>query len=128
MKMRPCDLIKLHTNDIDTERNTLCYWATKKKNYTKQESAIVRAALSKVAKKIIKKYAGKSSMGYVFPFAMNEYDWQLKDNVSFNKWYNRNKYRHICVPDHYRLECYLYVFFVYSKRRTDLSGRKALSR
>lgn len=91
MKMRPCDLIKLHTNDIDTERNTLCYWATKKKNYTKQESAIVRAALSKVAKKIIKKYAGKSSMGYVFPFAMNEYDWQLKDNVSFNKWYNRNK-------------------------------------
>ena len=91
MKMRPCDLIKLHNNDIDYPNNTLCYWATKKKNYTKQETAIVRPVLTKVAKKLIKKYAGQSTKGYIFPFAMNEYDWCFKDDVSFNKWYNRNQ-------------------------------------
>lgn len=89
MKMRPCDLIKLHKNDIDKKTNTLCYWATKKKNYTKQETAIVRPVLTKVAKDLIKKYANQSSKGYVFPFALNEYDWDFRDNVSFNKWYNR---------------------------------------
>lgn len=91
MKMRPCDVVKLHKNDIDYKTNTLCYWATKKKNYTKQELAIVRPLLSETAKALIKKYAGKSSKGYVFPLAMNEYDWNFRDDVSFNKWYNRNQ-------------------------------------
>ena len=89
MKMRPCDVVKLNVSDI--KGNNIIYWATKKKNYINESSSFVVAPLTKTAKAIIEKYRGKSSKGYVFPFAMNEYDWDFKDAVSFNKWNNRKQ-------------------------------------
>lgn len=70
-KMRPCDVVKLKGSDI--ENDLITYWATKKKNYTKEKSAFVQTPLTKIAKDIMNKYAGKSTYGYIFPFAMNEF-------------------------------------------------------
>lgn len=89
MKMRPCDVVKLNVSDI--KGNNIIYWATKKKNYINESSSFVVAPLTKTSKAIIEKYRGKSSKGYVFPFAMNEYDWDFKDAASFNKWNNRKQ-------------------------------------
>lgn len=89
MKMRPCDVVKLNVSDI--KGNNIIYWATKKKNYINESSSFVVTPLTKTSKAIIEKYRGKSSKGYVFPFAMNEYDWDFKDAVSFNKWNNRKQ-------------------------------------
>ncbi len=89
MKMRPCDVVKLNVSDI--KGNNIIYWATKKKNYINESSSFVVSPLTKIAKRIIEKYKGLSSKGYVFPFAMNEYDWDFKDAASFNKWNNRKQ-------------------------------------
>ena len=87
LKSRPCDILKLHSSNI--EGNVACYWATKKKNY---EEGFIRTPLTPKAKEIITKYKGQSSKGYIFPFALNEYEWNFKDAVSYNKWNNKKQY------------------------------------
>lgn len=88
-KMRPCDLVKLHTSEIKGDR--IIYCATKKKNYTDEKNSLVNTALTPTAKEIMKKYKGQSGQGYVFPFAMNEYHWDFKKHESFNRWYNKER-------------------------------------
>jgi hypothetical protein len=39
----------------------------------------------------VRKYRDKSAKGYVFPFAMNNQDWDFEDAVSWNKWQNRKQ-------------------------------------
>lgn len=95
-KMRPCDLVKLKVSDIQKD-DRIIYWATKKKNYTDQNTILVNTHLTPTAKQIMNKYKGKSSQGYIFPFAMNEYNWDFKDALSFQKWHNKKQYTLQCV-------------------------------
>ena len=94
-KMRPCDLIKLKNTDI--KDNRIIYWATKKKNYTDPNTILVNTSLTPTAKQIIDKYKGKSCQGHIFPFAMNEYNWDFKDALSFQKWHNKKQYTLQCI-------------------------------
>ncbi|MDR0750490.1 MAG: hypothetical protein LBF62_13105 [Tannerellaceae bacterium] len=88
-KSRPGDVIALKLSNIIDDR--IVYEPAKKKNYKDKNTTFVSAPLTPKAKEIILKYKGQSSKGYVFPFAMNEYDWDLSDAVSFRKWSNRRK-------------------------------------
>lgn len=89
MKMRPCDVIRLHSNDIHNDHIT--YVAEKKKNYLDERKRTTCVKLTDVAKHIICRYKGKSTKGYIFPFAMNNYDWNFDDATSWNKWHNRKQ-------------------------------------
>lgn len=93
-KSRPVDVLKAHSDEIKEGRNVntgkpVTYWEyvpEKKKNYQRYKT--VKTPLNAAALAIIEKYSGQSSRGYVFPFAMNEYDWSgLKENAEkWNKW------------------------------------------
>lgn len=90
-KCRPVDAIRAHSTNIVTVKGRKCFKYTpeKKKNTKGQKDVIVTAPLSDKALQIIAKYEGKSGKGYVFPFSMNEYDWDFKDAKSWNNWNNR---------------------------------------
>lgn len=94
MKMRPIDVVKIHHDNIkflnDKDTYLIYYTAEKKKNYRKNK--LIKNRITDRAMRIIQKYKGKSSQGYVFPFAMNEYHWDFNDAVSLGKWYNRKQY------------------------------------
>ena len=89
MKMRPCDVIRLHTNNINN--SFIVYVAEKKKNYLDEHKRTTCVKLTETAKRIVCKYRGKSTKGYVFPFTMNNYDWDFDNAVSWNKWQNRKQ-------------------------------------
>lgn len=84
MKMRPVDVIKAHSDNIEFDGKTkyIVYRPEKKKN----SDSIVYSPISPKAEDIIKKYKNKSSKGYIFPFSMNEYDWNFRNADSWNKW------------------------------------------
>lgn len=89
MKMRPIDVAKLKYSDIYMSDNNILYIdyvPEKKKNMGLPST---QCPLSNKAIAIIKKYKGQSSKGYVFPFALNEYDWNYKDPVSYRKHYSK---------------------------------------
>ena len=88
--MRPADIIKLHHYDIIDNRY-IEYEPEKKKNYIDEGRRVTRTPLTKEMKRIIKKYSGKSSQGYVFPFSMNNYEWEMDDTKSWNAWQNRKQ-------------------------------------
>lgn len=93
-KSRPVDVLKAHSDEIKAGQNINTgkpeifweYVPEKKKNYQRHKT--VKTPLNTTALAIIKKYEGQSSRGYVFPFAMNEYDWSgLKEDAEkWNKW------------------------------------------
>ena len=89
MKMRPVDVIRLHSDNVVYlgEKKIACiqYIAEKKKNYTGYKG-VVTNKLTTIAKSIIEKYKGKSSKGYIFPFSMNEYDWDFSNAKEWGKW------------------------------------------
>ena len=89
MKMRPCDVVRLKYSDF--RKGIMSIFNKKKMNYHDALKAIQTAPLTSKAKEIIEKYKGQSSKGYVFPFAMNEYDWNIYDPESHNKWYNKKQ-------------------------------------
>lgn len=103
-KTRPVDALKVKASDIRKEKDIKTgklryYWnytPEKKKNYQTTDAS-VKAPLSTVALGIIEKYKGQSSQGYVFPFAMNEYDWSDAFNETdwnakkWNNWNNRKQ-------------------------------------
>ena len=88
--MRPADIIKLRHSDIINNKN-IEYEPEKKKNYREEGRRVTRTPLTKEMKRIIKKYSGKSSQGYVFPFSMNNYEWDMDDTKSWNAWQNRKQ-------------------------------------
>lgn len=93
-KTRPVDVMRAHTNNIITENGVkfLRYVPEKKKNNKQSDkNKIVNTRLSNVALAIIEKYKGKSKQGYIFPFSMNEYYWNMMDAKSWNKWNNRKQ-------------------------------------
>jgi integrase len=83
-KMRPCDVIKLHLNDVYDNR--IIHLPKKKSNYLNANKAVVNAPLTDKAKEIIEKYKGQSTGGYVLPFAMNRQNYDLSNSDSFYKW------------------------------------------
>ena len=87
---RPVDVIRAHSKDI-VSLNGNQYWRyiPEKKKNSKERNKCVFAPLSDVALQIIAKYKGKSSKGYIFPFSMNEYDWDFNNAKSWNNWNNR---------------------------------------
>ena len=89
MKMRPCDVIRLKKSDF--RKGVMSVFNKKKMNYHNIQSAIQTNPLTQTAKDIISKYEGKSSKGYIFPFAMNEYEWDIYDPKSHGMWYNRKQ-------------------------------------
>lgn len=93
-KTRPVDVMRAHTNNIITENGIkfLRYVPEKKKNNKQTDkNKIVNTRFSCAALTIIEKYKGKSKQGYIFPFSMNEYHWDMKDAASWNKWNNRKQ-------------------------------------
>lgn len=91
-KMRPVDVTHAHTDNIVTidSKQFYRYTPEKKKNNKQTDKAkTVYAPLSDEALSIIAKYKGKSSQGYIFPFSMNEYNWDMMNAESWNKWNNR---------------------------------------
>lgn len=90
VKTRPVDFIHAHTDNIVivNGKHYYKYVAEKKKNY-KGRDKVVYAPLSEKALQIIAKYEGKSSKGYIFPFSLNEFDWDYTNAQSWNKWNNR---------------------------------------
>ena len=94
MFSRPVDVTRAHSNDIVTihEKKFLSYIPTKKKNNTQDdEDKTVAAPITDTAMRIINKYKGKSSQGYIFPFSMNEYKWDMVNAKDWNKWNNRKQ-------------------------------------
>ena len=91
MKMRPVDVIRLHNDNITSinGKTYISHIPEKKKNCRKSKS--VRNEITETAQRIIDKYKGNSSQGYIFPFAMNEYKWDMKNADSWNRWNNRKK-------------------------------------
>lgn len=90
MKMRPCDVVRLHSGDIH-EGKYITYVAEKKKNIRNERKRTTLVEMTETAKKIVRKYSGKSAKGYVFPFALNNYDWDFDNADSWNKWSNRKQ-------------------------------------
>lgn len=94
MKMRPVDVLKLHQNNIIHlgEKRVPCiqYIAEKKKNYKGLEGYVTNRLTAK-ALQIIGKYKGVSSNGYIFPFSMNEYNWDFDNAKEWGKWNNRKQ-------------------------------------
>lgn len=91
-KMRPVDVTRAHTDNIVMIEGRQYYRYTpekKKNNRQTNKDKITPAPLNDVALSIIAKYKGKSSQGYIFPFSMNEYNWDMMDAVKWNKWNNR---------------------------------------
>lgn len=92
MKMRPVDALKLHTSNIVTRngRQYFKYVAEKKKN-SKEKNKTTYTPITSKALEIINQYKGQSSKGYIFPFALNAYDWDYSNATSWNKWNNRKQ-------------------------------------
>lgn len=92
MKLRPVDALKLHTDNIVTVngKQYFKYVAEKKKNSTEKDK-VTYAPITPKALEIINQYKGKSSKGYIFPFSLNEYDWDYNNATSWNKWNNRKQ-------------------------------------
>lgn len=63
----------------------------KKKNYLEERKRTTTRPITPKAKEIIAKYKGKLEKGYIFPFSMNDYDWDYADAESWNKWHNRKQ-------------------------------------
>ena len=89
-KIRPCDIVKLRHDNI-INNCYVEYEPEKKKNYREAERRVVRTPLTKTMKDLIKKYRGKSTQGYIFPFTMNELNWNFNDSKSWNKWQNKKQ-------------------------------------
>lgn len=92
-KIRPCDIVCLKHSDIHLSNGTRCFIIipTKKKNYPNSETAIQCSPISDKAQAIIDKYKGKSKQGYILPFSLNNYVWDLDNGESFRKWHNRKQ-------------------------------------
>lgn len=92
MKMRPVDVLKVHSSNIVTVkgRQYIKYVAEKKKNSTEKDK-VTYAPITPKALEIINQYKGQSSKGYLFPFSLNEYDWDYNNATSWNKWNNRKQ-------------------------------------
>lgn len=90
--MRPVDVTRAYNDNIVTIDGQLFYRYTpekKKNNPQTNNDKITRARLNDVALPIIDKYKGKSSRVYIFPFSLNEYDWDMMNANSWSKWNNR---------------------------------------
>lgn len=92
MKLRPVDALKLHSSNIVTRngKQYVKYVAEKKKN-SKEKNKVTHVPITSKALSIINQYKGKSSKGYIFPFSLNEYDWDFNNATSWNKWNNRKQ-------------------------------------
>lgn len=92
MKMRPVDALKANVKNIVTRngKQYIKYVAEKKKN-SKEKNKTTYAPITPKALEIITYYQSQSSKGYIFPFSLNEYDWDYNNAVSWNKWNNRKQ-------------------------------------
>lgn len=88
VKSRPVDVLRSKLSDVECRNGKmyLHYIPEKKKNFANSRNKFVYSPLSQTAFDIIKKYKGKSKKGYIFPFTMNDYDWNMQDAKSWNKW------------------------------------------
>lgn len=91
-KMRPVDVTGARFENIVKVGGVFKYRYIPEKKKNKKhdyDATLVYTPLSDRALAIIEKYKGKSSQGYIFPFSMNEYHWDMMDAESWNKWNNR---------------------------------------
>lgn len=86
-KMRPVDVLKLKFSEVVEIEGKLYikYIPEKKKNY-RSLAKITISPLTPTAKSLLEKYRGQSAQGYVFPFSMNNYEWDMMDAKSWNQW------------------------------------------
>lgn len=86
-KMRPIDVVKLRYEDIYDAPGGVKFIEYVPEKLKHHSGMITQSPLNEKALAIAIKYKGRSSKGYVFPFAMNEYDWNFGEPVSFKKHY-----------------------------------------
>lgn len=89
-KLRPIDTVKMRYDNIKVSVDGLDfikYVPEKKKNL--KEQPVVKCPMTEKAKLIAEKYKGQSSQGYVFPFALNEYQWDYSDPVQYKRHYSK---------------------------------------
>ena len=89
MKLRPIDTVKLtYDNIYADEQGTVFiqYTPEKKKNSNVHPT---QCPMSEKAKAIVRKYKGQSSRGYIFPFALNEYEWDYTDPADYKRHYSK---------------------------------------
>lgn len=91
-KLRPVDVTRAHFDNVVTVNGTKFYRyipEKKKNNKETNKAKTVYAPLSDMALAIIDKYKGQSKQGYIFPFSLNEYNWDMMSAKDWNKWNNR---------------------------------------
>lgn len=91
-KLRPVDVTRAHSYNVVTVNGKQFYRYVpekKKNNRETKKNKTVYAPLSDVALAIIRKYKGQSKQGYIFPFSLNEYNWDMMSAKDWNKWNNR---------------------------------------
>lgn len=87
MKLRPIDTVKLTYGNICEDEHgnfVIEYVPEKKKNY---QDDFTQCPLTEKARQIIRKYKGQSTKGYIFPFALNERDWDYTTPASYKLHY-----------------------------------------
>lgn len=89
MKMRPVDAIHSHTSQIVAlNGNIYIQYIPEKKKNSLSPNAVTYAPITKKANAIIQKYKGLSEKGYIFPFKLNQRDWDYNNPSMWNTWNN----------------------------------------
>ena len=88
---RPADVMKMKLSDIMEVKGKmyLRYVPEKKKN-SRARNKVVYTPLNERAMSVVDKYRGRSASGYIFPFSMNDCQWDMNNAESWNRWRNRN--------------------------------------
>lgn len=96
-KSRPVDVLRAHTKDIKLMKNltndcivTVWEYVPEKKKNSTSRNKVVQTPLNKRALAIIDKYKNQSTKGYIFPFSLNNHDWDFNNADSWNNWNNRH--------------------------------------
>lgn len=96
LKSRPMDIICLKWENIayakDLGRYVCIYIPAKKRNHIASGKGSDPQSIqyvSEAGEKILLKYKGKSSGGYVLPLEMNEIKWDINDPIQFHKFYSQ---------------------------------------
>ena len=95
LKLRPIDTVKMKYENIFVDEegvDFIEYVPEKKKNCVDCNGdpvPPVQCPMTDKAVEIALKYRGRSSQGYIFPFALNEYVWDYSDPVQYRKHYRK---------------------------------------
>lgn len=125
-KSRPVDVMRAHSRDLVATRGKK-YWKylPEKKKNSKQRNKVVYVELTDAALRIIDKYKGVNSLGYILPFSLNNHERDFNDAKSWNTWNNAKSRTHEMINEWLKLVAKTLKFDInvtlYSFRRSALT-------